>query len=182
MILSCWLLPFLWCAGFSYHIYSTTGGLVYFDNRTNCCHFKRCEPPESCAPFFYTLDVVTMILPLVFNVVSYTLIMRALQRAADKISLNTKIVVARALLTSLTFSLSWMPFFVIFRILGHANALNYTLIMMFSPINTVTDPSLHIIPNDLIKTALQKIKVFDPQSIVLSATQKVTRNMTSSAQ
>ena len=118
-----------------------------------------------------------MIMPLVFNIVSYSLIMRALQRSTDKISLNTKIVVARAFLTSLSFSISWMPFFVIFRILGQANYMNYNLIMIFSPVNTVTDPLLFIVPNDIIKTALRRIRVFDPHSIVHIATEKMSRNL-----
>ena len=104
--------------------------------------------------------------------------MRALQRNTEKICLNTKILVVRALLTSLSFSLTWMPFFVIFRIMsGHANFANYTLIMMFSPINTVTDPCLYIVPNDLIKTVLRKIKVFDPHSIIQTVTETAKRNL-----
>ena len=156
-IVTVWLFPFFWSAGYSYNLYSINNStLVRYSNAS--CTMVRCKS-AGCRTSNIVLELVTMVLPLLFNLVSYSLIMRVLVRTKAN-QLNTHIVVARALLTSLVFSLSWLPFFILFRVINY-NGDNadqvYNAIMMFSHINTVTDPLLFILPNEVIRALLRKV-------------------------
>ena len=134
------------------YIYLQSGTLTIYDPVYTECSLRRCDQLESCIPFFITLDILTMAIPLIFNVVSYTLIVKKLSDC----SMNTKIIVAKAILTSLMFSFAWLPFFIVFRIMDEGSDHIYRMVTTTLLVNTITTPILNITPNHVIAKCLTR--------------------------
>ena len=160
----CSLLPVLWVFSYSLylHLSRPDGRIVLYNNVSLTCGRPACitEHQQSCLVAKVTMDVLCMITPLFFNFVTYGVIMKVLYRNGYRRSTNTWIIVIRTLLTSVFYAISWIPFFVLYRVLKHPrddfNMYNVVSICFF--INTLTDPIFYLVPNKLITTCIYKYR------------------------
>ena len=110
--------------------------------------------------------------------ISYTMIIYSISRNSRvNRCINTSIIDIKALLTSLIFTISWLPFFIVFRVQRYPRTVElYNGVSMFLYINTVTDPCFYLIPNDKIYQVLDILKLTPKNSIWKSRRSRIVRN------
>ena len=108
--------------------------------------------------------VVMMPIPLLYNIISYTSIIiklitppsssasHAAQNTSLRVNRNVIICVAKAIITSVIFTISWMPTFLGYHgLIQISNLDRYKKISdTFLYLNTCSDPLIYIIPNKII--------------------------------
>ena len=114
---------------------------------------------DSWGPIFiYFLATFFYILPLMFNIISYSAIIRELRNRRSSSNSKNLLISVRAILVCFVFSISWVPHFT-FHVTGLvADKQIVWVCQVFMYLNAMTDPLLYAFSLNAIKPCLNKIR------------------------
>ena len=106
--------------------------------------------------FIYFLASFFYILPLLFNMISYSAIIRQLRNRRP--SSRNLLISLRAILVCVVFTMSWVPHFT-FHVTHLADQHFMWVCQVFMYLNAITDPLLYVFSPNAIKPCINKIRV-----------------------
>ena len=110
--------------------------------------------------FTWAGTIIFMVTPLVINLIGYSLIIRRLNRDKKRRSRNNLIILIRAILICVIFTLSWVPSVIISDILKMDQEINLWILgKFFFYINCLSDPILYTFSNNVISGCLDRFIV-----------------------
>ena len=143
LIVSCWVLSSVWWL--SQYLFVMKPPLSYKKSD------KRLKSIT-----WYTEAVIFMILPSVFNCLSFIAIIYHLHKRAVIRRMSMIITILKSLLCTILFTVSWMPIAISALKEGKAR------LQIFLYINTITDPFIYLMPNRYVKRVIQRCKGLAP--------------------
>ena len=143
LIIMCWLLPLGWI----------TIEIIVIRGRIITLEYVQ---EDKLTVFLVAEAIFFCVIPTLFNITSFIFIIRYLwkSRKSSTRVLSFYITVAKGLLISLLYTLSWLPMVVMFQV----HAVNHPQAFHYLYLNTIFNPFLYLIPNRYIESFLLKLK------------------------
>jgi hypothetical protein len=115
-------------------------------------------------------STVAMILPLIFNVTTYTIIISKIRLRNVKVS--HKIVSLKSFLICFFFTLSWIPSFIALDLINSKDERTVRLSQLCLYLNCLLDPLLYNLPTKTLVKLLNKLGCNRPDRQVINESSK----------
>eukprot|EP00116_Pleurobrachia_bachei_P011429 sb/3471691/ len=128
------------------------GGMIVYNRSLSTCLFDTSN--FSRQMFSKISSAVFALCPLLLNSVSYSLILKRLRKKRNDC---VRMISIRAVLICVCFTMSWLPFVILYDILNLVGFRHYWYMALY--LNCLSDPILYAFTTGLIRARLEQIKV-----------------------
>ena len=168
IISGCWLVPIVYEIVRAIRVYVSKGVLSQYDREEKTCFYAQTTNKYSLLIW----NTMTMVVPLIFSVICYTFILSYLRDKKSSSDVNPErrvpstsytnrcVILIKAILTSILFCMSWLPYFFVVHLIKRTNFYKEQVhaVSMFLYLNTITDPLFYLLPNSIILSCIKKTK------------------------
>ena len=156
----CWMIPIL-TVGIVFTSRLFTYSNTYYTNRA--CLMKPCTIANQtmCLALNIVGHIIVVLVPLIFNLISYIAIIRQLYKLRTRINSRVAVIAGKAILTTVIFSSSWLPFYLTIYLSDKVFFLKssrITTILLY--MNTLSDPILYLVPLGPFINSLRRVNEF----------------------
>ena len=128
--------------------------IVSFNSSTGLCGLASWKSETARE---HVRTAVTMILPLIFNLVTYSIIISKMRLRSVKVS--HKIVTLKSFLICFFFTLTWIPSFIALDLLNSRDELTVRISQLCLYLNCLLDPLLYSLPTKTLIKFLNKFEI-----------------------
>ena len=129
------------------------GNVIDYDQAGHQCMFNFRDKKEVKQQISLASTLLFALIPLLINMLTYSVILYKLYKVR---SARVRMVSLRACLICITFTLSWLPCFILYDILGIYELRKVYHMALY--LNCLTDPVLYAFTSKIIKKKLSQVK------------------------
>lgn len=158
LIAGCWLAAILFLAFLASEVAVQQpkvgfGNFIDYDNEGHHCMFNYENKRKLKQRLSLASTIIFALIPLLINIVTYSLILYKLYKVR---SAKVRMISQRAILICVTFTLSWLPCFILYDLMGRGDLRTIYHSILF--INCLTDPVLYAFTSRIIKKKLSLVR------------------------
>ena len=129
------------------------GNFINYDDEGHHCMFNYENKRKLKQRLSLASTIIFALIPLLINIATYSLILYKLYKVR---SAKVRMISMRAILICVTFTLSWLPCFILYDLMGRRDLRTIYHSVLF--INCLTDPILYAFTSRIIKKKLSVVK------------------------
>ena len=159
-----WLIAGCWIAAALFLLYLTSeviayqpvikfGNLIDYDKEGQQCMFNYRNKKGQRQRISLTSTILFALIPLLINLLTYSVILYKLYKVR---SARVRMISLRACLICVTFTLSWLPCFILYDLMGRYELRKFYHMALF--LNCFTDPVLYAFTSKIIKKKLSVVR------------------------